>query len=426
MLYNMEAKTKTGLSDAPQSKIRIENLFKIFGSDPHSALHQFQQGYSRDAIFQATGNVLAVADVNISINQGELFVIMGLSGSGKSTLVRCLNRLIPATSGHVYIDGEDVLQADEDRLRQIRRTKMAMVFQKFGLFPHKSVAENVEYGLMVQGIDPTTRRQKALETLDIVGLKQWANRFPSNLSGGMQQRVGLARALATDPDILLMDEAFSALDPLIRRDMQDELIRLQETVNKTIVFITHDIQEALKIGDRVAVMRDGQFVQVGTPEDIVTHPANDYIARFTADVNRAQVLKSGSITRTTIHVILGRDSLTAAQEQMQTHDLDHLYVVDRQGYPVGLVTRKRLNNALKDGASDIQAVMNNDFPQVSTSTSLEEMFHFLDNDVPIAVVDVERRFKGVIERSDILSCIGRMSHTEGQPAVPQAVTAIAS
>ena len=395
----------------PEPKIRIENLIKIFGKSTDEALQQFRDGLSRDTIFQATGSVLAVADVSLSINRGELFVIMGLSGSGKSTLVRCLNRLIPATSGHVFVDGEDVLAMGEKQLRQVRRTKMAMVFQKFGLFPHRTVVENVEYGLKVQGIPAQMRREKALDTLEMVGLRQWADRHPSNLSGGMQQRVGLARALATDPDILLMDEAFSALDPLIRREMQDELIKLQEQFHKTIVFITHDIQEALKIGDRVAVMKDGAFVQVGSPQDLLTQPANDYVAAFTQDVNRAQVLKTGSITRTTIPMILGQASLRAAAEQMRSHQIDTLFVVDRHGKPAGVVTEARLEAALNAGREDIQAAMQTDFPQVRAATSLEDLFQFWDRDLPIAVVDREGHFKGIVEKSDIFSTIGRLSQS---------------
>lgn len=399
----------TDLIKPSEAKIRIENLVKIYGNKPEFALNQFRQGYSRDAIFQATGNVLAVADVSVSIREGELFVIMGLSGSGKSTLVRCLNRLIPSTSGHVYIDGEDILTVDDQRLRQIRRTKMAMVFQRFALFPHLSVLENVEYGLKVQGVGKEQRRQKALDTLEIVGLKQWADRAPSNLSGGMQQRVGLARALATDPDILLMDEAFSALDPLIRREMQDELIRLQDTLHKTIVFITHDIQEALKIGDRVVVMRDGSFVQLGTPESLLTEPANDYVAAFTQDVNRAQVLKTGSITRQTVTMILGQGSIQAALEQMQQHNLKHLYIVDRHRQPAGYVTEARLHKAIQRGDDSLANALQTDFPKVAATTSLEDIFHLLQRRVPIAVVDPEGRFTGVVEQSDILASIGRLT-----------------
>ncbi|NJK62726.1 MAG: glycine betaine/L-proline ABC transporter ATP-binding protein [Synechococcaceae cyanobacterium SM2_3_1] len=409
-------------------KIRIENLFKVFGKSPEKAISQFRQGFARDTIFQATGNVLAVADVSLEIQPGELFVIMGLSGSGKSTLVRCLNRLIPASAGQVYVDGEDVLQAEEERLRKIRRTKMAMVFQRFALFPHRTVVENVEYGLKVQGMDAKPRRQKAMETLEIVGLAQWAHRYPSNLSGGMQQRVGLARALATDPDILLMDEAFGALDPLIRRGMQDELINLQDTLHKTIVFITHDIQEALKLGDRVAVMRDGQFVQVGTPEEIVTRPINDYVEQFTLEVNRARVLKAHSITRDTVHTILGKDSIHVAVEQMRVHGLEKMYVVDRQGRPAGLVTLKDLSQAIQQAEDDIRKVMQTDFPQVDASTSLYEIFHLWKANVPVAVVGPEGRFKGVVEQSDILGSIGRLSKRSAEQKAESspALSAVAS
>ena len=281
-------------------KICIEHLIKIYGEKPHAALKLFRDGKSKDYILQTTLHVLGIADVSLTVDRGELFVVMGLSGSGKSTLVRCINRLINPTSGHIYIDGEDVAHVGEKRMREIRLTKVSMVFQRFGLFPHKTVVENVEYGLLVRGMDKASRRQKALETLELVGLAQWADYLPDSLSGGMQQRVGLARALATDAEILLMDEPFSALDPLIRREMQDELLRLQKELHKTIIFISHDIHEALKIGDRIAVMKDGCIVQVGTPSELIAQPASDYIRAFTKDVNRAQVLKVGSIARQTI------------------------------------------------------------------------------------------------------------------------------
>ncbi|MCJ2543967.1 quaternary amine ABC transporter ATP-binding protein [Thermostichus vulcanus] len=396
---------------APEPKIRLENLSKIYGPDPQKALALLRGGLNREQLFQTTGHVLAVADISLSIQPGELFVIMGLSGSGKSTLVRCLNRLIPATAGKIYIDGENVLQVSEARLRQIRRQKMAMVFQKFALFPHRTVLENVEYGLKIQGVDPRQRRQRALETLERVGLQQWADRYPSDLSGGMQQRVGLARALATDPDILLMDEAFGALDPLIRREMQQELLTLQEHFQKTIVFITHDIQEALKIGDRVAIMRDGAFVQVGSPAELLTQPADQYVADFIQDVNRAQVLKTGAITRKTLHLILGRDSLSGAAAQMHNHDLNTLYVLDGQGRPVGVLAAAALAQALHAGQEDIHAAMQTNFPQVQASTSLEELFRYWDQEVPIAVVDREGRFKGVVEQSELFSIVGRLSQS---------------
>jgi glycine betaine/proline transport system ATP-binding protein len=402
-------------------KIKLENLVKIYGKNPEQALKLFRQGGNRDEILSATGNVLGVADVSLSIGEGELFVIMGLSGSGKSTLVRCLNRLIEPTSGHIYIDDEDVAQVDQERLREIRRTKISMVFQRFGLFPHKSVLENTEYGLKMRGVPPEQRHAMALETLEVVGLGQWAKHPPSSLSGGMQQRVGLARALATEAPILLMDEAFSALDPLIRRGMQDELIRLQQELHRTVVFISHDIQEALKIGDRVAIMKDGYLVQVGTPEEIITNPVDEYIAAFTQDVNRAQVLKTGSITRKTVPFILGKGSAQAALEDMRTHQREQMYVVDRHSAPVGLLTRATLESAVSDGVDDIQAVMATDFPTVETATSLEEIFHLAQIGVPLAVVGSKGKFKGVIEQADIFASIGRLTQGDmGREAVPAA------
>ena len=357
-----------------ESKIVIEHLIKIYGEKPQNALKLFRSGGTRESILKETGNVLGIADVSFTINRGELFVVMGLSGSGKSTLARCINRLIQPTSGNIYIDGEDIAHVDEKRMREVRLTKVSMVFQKFGLLPHRSVAENVEYGLKVKGIDKAKRRKKALETLEIVGLAQWGDYLPSSLSGGMQQRVGLARALATDADILLMDEAFSALDPLIRREMQDELLRLQKELHKTIVFISHDIQEALKIGDRIAVMKDGAIVQIGTPEEIVTQPADNYIRAFTEDVNRAQVLTIGSIIRKITPVIIGEDSLNDAFEKISNQAMENLCVVDSQGKPLGIVNKQNLESAIQQENVDISQIMQTDFPIVLVDTSLEETF----------------------------------------------------
>ena len=275
-----------------QPKISLENLIKIYGDKPRTALKLFREGKTRDDILELSNQVVSIADISLTINQGELFVIMGLSGSGKSTLVRCINRLINPTSGHIYMDGEDIAHLDEKRMREIRLTKISMVFQQFGLFPHKTVLENVEYGLKMRGIEKVKRRHKGIESLERVGLEQWADYFPSSLSGGMQQRVGLARALATDAEILLMDEPFSALDPIIRREMQQELLRLQKELHKTIVFISHDIYEALKLGDRIAMMKEGKIVQVGTPEEIVTQPADDYVCAFIEDINETKFFRN--------------------------------------------------------------------------------------------------------------------------------------
>ena len=388
-------------------KIRIENLIKIYGDKPREALKLFRNGETRESILQATGQVLGVADVSLEIAPGELFVVMGLSGSGKSTLVRCLNRLLHPTSGHIYLDDEDIAHVSERRMRQIRLRKVSMVFQRFGLFPHKTVVENVEYGLKVRGLSRLGRRQKALETLAVVGLEQWADRLPASLSGGMQQRVGLARALATDADVLLMDEAFSALDPLIRREMQDELLRLQKTLHKTIVFISHDIQEAIALGDRIAVMKEGDIVQVATPQELILEPANDYIRAFTQEVNRARVLTMGSIARGITLRVVDRDSPETVLTQMVDRNLERTYVVNAAGKPVGMVERLRLFEAVRQGCKQLDDVMQAEFPQVRASTSLENSFHLYRLGLPVAVVGEDGILQGTVEMSDLLAGMGR-------------------
>ena len=392
-----------------QKKIIIQNLIKIYGKKPLTALKLFREGKKRDYILKSTGNILALADISLEINPGEIFIVMGLSGSGKSTLVRCINRLIYPTSGHIYIDGEDVAHADEKRMREIRLTKVSMVFQRFGLFPHKTVVENVEYGLKVRGVAPINRRQKALETLEVVGLSKWADYQPTSLSGGMQQRVGLARALATDAGILLMDEPFSALDPLTRGDMQDELLRLQKELHKTIVFISHDMQEGLKLGDRIAVMKAGEIVQLGTPTELLTQPKNDYISAFTEEVNPAQFIKVGSIVSKTVSLIIGQDSVSSGLKQMLEHNIQVIYVVDRQNKPVGLVKKQHLETSLKQGNEDIMAIMETDFHTINVGTHLENIFHLYKQGFPLAVVDEEKEFKGMVEASDIVISLGRSS-----------------
>ncbi len=390
-------------------KIIIENLIKIYGKKHLAALKLFREGKTRDDILKSTGNVLGLADISLEIGKGELFVVMGLSGSGKSTLVRCINRLINPTSGHIYIDGEDVAHVDEKRMREIRLNKISMVFQRFGLFPHKTVAENVEYGLKVRGVEPTHRRHKALETLEVVGLDKWANYKPTSLSGGMQQRVGLARALATDADILLMDEAFSALDPLTRGEMQDELLRLQKELHKTIVFISHDMQEGLKLGDRIAVMKDGAIVQLGTPEELVTNPKNDYIRAFTEEVNSAQVITVGSIISKRTSLVIGKDSVSAGLKQMLNHNLRVLYVVDEYNKPIGLLKKQHLEESLKQGEEDIMAIMETDFPMVDIHTRLEEIFYLYKQGFPLAVVNHKTEFQGMVEAVDVLTSLGKSS-----------------
>ena len=275
--------------------VEVRNVWKVFGANTPRAIEMSSGGATRSEVLAATGCTVGVRDVSFSVARGETFVVMGLSGSGKSTLVRCLSRLIEPSSGEVYIDGDDVLAMSPAQLREVRRTKMSMVFQHFGLFPHRRVIDNVAYGLEVQHRPKAERRERAMGVLEKVGLTAWANHYPQQLSGGMQQRVGLARALALDPGILLFDEPFSALDPLIRREMQDELIRLQQEEQRTIVFITHDFAEAIRLGDRVAIMKDGQLDQIGTPEELVLNPATDYVREFVTDVPRERVLRAGSV-----------------------------------------------------------------------------------------------------------------------------------
>ena len=277
------------------STVEIRNVWKIFGPNPEYVLSTIQPGDTRREVRQKTGHVIAVRDVSLDIAKGEIFVVMGLSGSGKSTLVRCLTRLIEPTAGDVVINDTNVVKMNESELRDLRRHKVSMVFQRFGLFPHRRVIDNVAYGLEVRGLEVDERRRIANEVLELVGLDNWGTRYPHELSGGMQQRVGLARALAVDPEIMLCDEPFSALDPLIRRDMQNELLKLQQSLQKTIIFITHDFLEAIKLGDRIAIMKDGAIVQVGTSQEIVANPGNDYVREFTQDVPRAKVLTAGSI-----------------------------------------------------------------------------------------------------------------------------------
>jgi glycine betaine/proline transport system ATP-binding protein len=281
------------MTDSPT--ISVRNVWKIFGPRAAVVRRELDPSMSKADIQDRTGHVVAVKDASFDVHQGEIFVIMGLSGSGKSTLVRCLSRLIEPTSGEVLVDGTDVCRMDDEQLRQLRRRKMSMVFQHFGLFPHRRVIDNVAYGLEIQGVKKADRWAKAEELLGMVGLQGCETYFPGELSGGMQQRVGLARALAVDPDVLLCDEPFSALDPIIRREMQDELLNLQKMVNKTIVFITHDFLEALKIGTRICIMKDGEFVQVGTPSQVVTQPATDYVREFTKDVPRTRVITAAAI-----------------------------------------------------------------------------------------------------------------------------------
>jgi glycine betaine/proline transport system ATP-binding protein len=386
-------------------KVKVEHIYKVFGPSPEEAVRLLQEGASKDAILQETGNVVGVADASFSVAPGQVFMVMGLSGSGKSTLIRCINRLVAPTSGSVYVDDADIMALTNSQLRELRRTKMAMVFQHFALFPHKTVTENVEYGLKVRGVNPRQRREKARETLALVGLQGWEDQYPESLSGGMQQRVGLARALATDPEILLMDEAFSALDPLIRREIQDELIELQRSVHKTIIFITHDLNEALKLGDNVAVMKDGCIVQIGTPEEIVSGPANEYVAAFTQDVDRGRVFTVSSVMKQAETLRQGHDSVRTALFRMQESGRNSLYVVQPhpehrrcQGGVVGLVAEQDLANTVREGARELTKIISTDFPEAAPATPLVDIYNMSSAGLPVAVVDDQRCLYGVVDQ----------------------------
>src|SRR6056297_3709306 len=320
--------------------ITITDLYKIFGKNPSRAIPLLKDGKTKDEILEETGLTVAIDKASFEVQEQETFVIMGLSGSGKSTVLRCLNRLIEPTSGDVLI-GEDqtnIMDLDKENLLELRRKRMSMVFQNFGLFPHRSVLDNVAYGLEIGGMGKSERDEKSIESIEMVGLKGYENKMPNELSGGMQPRVGLARALANDPEILLMDEAFSALDPLIRADMQDELLELQAEVNKTVVFITHDLDEALKIGDRIAIMNEGYVVQVGTPEEILTNPANDYVKAFVQNVDRTKVITAQAIMRKAPTVQIPKDGPSVAIRNMEKVGVSTTYVVDENRHLKGIVT----------------------------------------------------------------------------------------
>lgn len=375
-------------------KIVVENLYKIFGATPDRAIELTEQGYSKEEIFQHTGDTVGVQNTSFSIPEGETFVVMGLSGSGKSTLVRMLNRLIEPTRGRVTIDGEEITGVASNTLRSIRLRKMSMVFQHFALFPHMSVSENVEFGLRAQGVGADERRRRALDALRQVGLEAWADSPPRALSGGMQQRVGLARGLAVDPEILLMDEPFSALDPLIRRDMQIELLDLQKRVRKTIVFITHDLNEALILGDRIAIMKAGRFDQVDTPQEIVANPATDYVRAFTQDIDRSRVYTAEYIMEEPLALDLERDSVATALERLRETGRTGLHAVDGDGGPAGLVLYRDL--AERGSGDGLGALLRERFPTTQRKTQLYLLYDACSEGQPIAVVE-DGRLVGVLD-----------------------------
>ncbi len=388
---------------AGEHKISCRHLWKIFGPRPTRVKDDLDPQLSRDEILERTGHLVAVKDVSFDVGEGETFVVMGLSGSGKSTLIRCISRLVEPTAGNIIVNGEDVVSMDDKQLLELRRHKMSMVFQHFGLFPHRRVIDNIAYGLEVQGVDKATRMERAAEVLELVGLSGWARNYPQELSGGMQQRVGLGRALAVDPEILLFDEPFSALDPLIRRDMQDELLKLQEVVRKTMIFITHDFLEALKMGDHIAIMKDGEFVQIGTPEEVVLHPIDDYVKDFTEDVPRYKVLTAGAIMKECKVVVRDTDDVDAVLCSMRERECETAFVNKKDGAFLGTVSIEDIAQASEQGSGRVTTLLDSRPPVVSPHTMLDDLIPMTaTTDKPIPVVDDADRLLGTIDRTTVM------------------------
>lgn len=394
--------------------IEAKNLSKIFGKNPKQAIKLMDDGLSKSEILKKTGNTVGVNRASFTVEAGEIFVIMGLSGSGKSTLVRLINRLIEPTEGNILIDGEDLAKMDKKELRKVRREKLSMVFQRFALFPHRTILENAEFGLEIQNVPKEERVEKAKQALEMVGLGGYLDQRPDQLSGGMQQRVGLARALANDPEVLLMDEAFSALDPLIRKEMQDELIDLQATMKKTILFITHDLDEALRLGDRIALMKDGSIVQIGTPEDILVNPANDYVEKFVEDVDRSKILTAHHIMKRPETINIERHGPRVALERMREEGISSILVVDSKRNLKGYVTADDASDARKKEIRDLNEILRTDIPRVERDTTMNEIFNIINGSpIPVAVVE-EEKLVGIIVRGAVIAALAGDSEVNVQ------------
>lgn len=394
------------------AKIVVKDLVKIFGDHTEKALNMLQKGVSKDEIYKKTRQTVGVYNINFEVNEGETFVIMGLSGSGKSTLLRCINLLIKPTSGTILIDGEDITRASQEAIRNLRRKKMSMVFQRFALFPHRTILNNIAYGLEIQGVPLSERREKAMQVLEVVGLQGLEDSYPAQLSGGMQQRVGLARALASDPDILLMDEAFSALDPLIRRGLQDELLSIQSALNKTILFVTHDLDEALKIGDRIALMKDGVIVQIGTPEEILTNPVDEYVEKFVEDVDFSKVLTAEGAMKAPDPIVTLKDGPRVALRLMREHGISSIFVVNRERKLSGLVMAEDALRSVKENREDLNDIIITDVPRVSPDTQICDIIPILaDSVLPIAVTRDDNKLAGILVKGSLLASLAKKGRT---------------
>lgn len=400
-------------------KMKVDNVSKIFGPRPKKIIPMVEKGETKTDILAKTGHTVGVYKASMDIMEGETFVIMGLSGSGKSTLIRCLNMLNRPTSGGIYVDGENIVEYNTQELKKYRQQKIAMVFQHFGLFSHRTILGNIEYGLEIKGLSKLERQEIAQYNLELVGLKGWEDKYPDELSGGMQQRVGIARALANDPDILLMDEPFSALDPLIRREMQLELIDIQNRLQKTIIFITHDVNEAFKIGDRVAVMKDGKVEQVGTPEEILEQPANDYISEFIRDIDRSKILQAEHIMIRPHGLLSLKDGLNVAVKTMKDNGLSSVFVADRKRHLHGIVTIDGAIEGLKQKKT-LEEVIQTDVNTVLPDAYVQDIIpKVLDSKYPIVVVDEDSHIKGIILRVHVLASLiddnGEESEEDTEP-----------
>ena len=384
-------------------KIKAENLYKVFDGKGQKEIELLKDGMSKNDILEKTGATVGINDASFEVEEGEIFVIMGLSGSGKSTLLRCINRLVEPTAGSVTVDGTDVTKLNKDELREFRKEKFGMVFQNFALFPYRSVLENAEFGLEIEGVDKDTRRKKAMKALKQVGLEGYEDQKPDQLSGGMQQRVGLARALAVDTDILLMDEPFSALDPLIKKDMQDKLLDLYEHIDKTIVFITHDLDEALKLGDRIAIMKDGEIVQVGNHEEILTNAENDYVEEFVQDVNRSRVLTAEDIMDKPRAVLYKQDGLRTALHKMRHNELGSIFVLGENRKYRGIVTIEDVVESINKDKDNLDEIIK-EVPLAKPDESVNDLFSKIaDINTPLPVLDDNQKLKGIIVKTHVVA-----------------------
>lgn len=399
-----------------QTKLVVKNLYKVFGDHPREAMKLVEQGLDKAEIFAKTGQTLGVNNASFDVYEGEIFVVMGLSGSGKSTLVRLLNRLIEPTSGQVLADGQDIAKMSDSQLREFRRKHISMVFQSFALMPHLTVLENTAFGLMLAGEVGSKRDERAMAALEQVGLAQWAASYPDELSGGMQQRVGLARALANDPDILLMDEAFSALDPLIRAEMQDELVKLQARHKRTIIFISHDLDEAIRIGDRIAIMEGGNVVQIGTAEEILRNPANDYVKSFFRSVNATSILSAADLARRTQINIINHTGMgiRGAIERLRTYDREFGYVVSSDQQFMGVVSLESLQKALETTSdAGLQQAFLPDVRVIAHDQPIADLYEPLTRyPYGLPVVDDQGIYRGSITRNTMLEFLHQQNQTE--------------